>query len=684
MKPILSPFRFVFRSSSPVASKSPVRPVLCGVFILLSGLLLGAQEKSLEELLKLNMADLLKLQVTSALKGPETINKTPATVRVITAEQIRMNGYFTLEDALADLPGFQFRNILGFNSYVFMRGVPNQNNKILLLVDGVQINELNSGGFYAGGQYNLANVDRIEVVYGPGSALYGTNAVSGIINILTRDPKESPGGRVDVLAGNFRTGMADFRYGAYNKKADFGFSVSGMFKTSDKADLKGKAGDSNWTESMANYEQDWSFDGRVRYKNFSAGFVMLDKDASYATAQRTAGEGIYPPLSDHDVNWHIRFLNTWLTYLYDQKETWSIRSTAYYRISTVPDDTIPIIELPTEDSPGRQYRYYRPNHSIGSETQFRWLPRPGWRFSFGLVLEQERLAETISITTSGAADEQPPVPPDPDMIRNNLVSAFAQGQISLAKTLDLFLGLRHDDSSYYGTVNTPRLGLVFNQGRLTAKLLYMRAFRAPKPWDYTNGLGNPDLKPEKADSYEASGGWSFSDYLRFDLSLYRNRLSNLLVRINDGESWRWINSGALRTNGGEFGLEYRKGALGAYVNYTYTSSLDAENAQIPEIAPHGGNAGIQYAFTPAVRVSLRGQYLGERKNTKIIPATGSDRIDAAVILHAAVSVKLPRGFDLQLVINNLLDAVYYHPSNLPPSRFRQPQRTVRLQAGYVF
>ncbi len=87
---------------------------------------------------------------------------------MITAEQIRDNGYFTLEDALADLPGFQFRNILGFNSYLFMRGVPSQNNKILLLVDGVQINELNSGGFYAGGQFNLTNVDRIEVVYGPG------------------------------------------------------------------------------------------------------------------------------------------------------------------------------------------------------------------------------------------------------------------------------------------------------------------------------------------------------------------------------------------------------------------------------------------------------------------------------------------------------------------------------------
>jgi outer membrane receptor protein involved in Fe transport len=217
---------------------------------------LQAQEKSLEELLALDMSDLLNLKVVSALKGPETITKVPATVRVITAEQIRDNGYFTLEDALADLPGFQFRNILGFNSYAFVRGVPGQNNKILLLVDGIQINELNSGGFYGGGQFNLTNVDRIEVVYGPASALYGTHAVSGIISIITRDPKDARSGRASLLAGNFRTRLADFRYAAYDKDADLGFSVSAMVKQSDKADLRGKAGDENWTEALENFEND--------------------------------------------------------------------------------------------------------------------------------------------------------------------------------------------------------------------------------------------------------------------------------------------------------------------------------------------------------------------------------------------------------------------------------------------
>jgi outer membrane receptor protein involved in Fe transport len=212
----------------------------------------------------------------------------------------------------------------------------------------------------------------------------------------------------------------------------------------------------------------------------------------------------------------------------------------------------------------------------------------------------------------------------------------------------------------------------------------MQAFRAPKPWDYTSGLGNPDLEPEKSYSFEVSGGWSFSNNLRFDLSLYRNRLSNLLIRVRKGNDLWWDNAGSLTTDGCEANLEYRRGRLKAYINYTYTESKDDRNNQVPEIAPHGGNAGIQVAFSPRLRFSLRGQYLGERKNPAIIATTGNDRIDNALVFHTSLSLKLSRWVDLQLAINNLLDALYYHPSNLPPSRFRQPQRTFRLSAGYSF
>lgn len=135
---------------------------------------LCAQDLDLDDLLDMDLEAFV--EVVAASKTSQQPHEVPATVRVITADQIRENGYLTLEDALSDLPGFQAHNHVGYNNQVFARGIPDQNQLILLLIDGVQTNELSSGSFYSGGHYNLSNVKRIEVMYGPASSLYGTNA----------------------------------------------------------------------------------------------------------------------------------------------------------------------------------------------------------------------------------------------------------------------------------------------------------------------------------------------------------------------------------------------------------------------------------------------------------------------------------------------------------------------------
>jgi outer membrane receptor protein involved in Fe transport len=453
-----------------------------------------------------------------------------------------------------------------------------------------------------------------------------------------------------------------------------------MYKRSDKADLRGREGDGNWTDALDNFETDAALDGRVRVGNFSAGFNLQDKKASRATVQRTADT----PLSDHGVDWHIRFLNGWATYSYDKKKAWSLRSTVYFRDSTVLPDTVPVIELPTKDSPGRQLRYYRPGHLVGNETRLQWAPALRWDFSLGLVVERERLSERFSVTESASANERPPAPANPPALTNDLLGLYALAQIPLAKPLDLFLGLRHENSSYYGTPTTPRLGLVFNRDKLTAKVLYMEAFRAPKPWDFTDGVGNRGLKPETMRSWEISGAWSFSQYLRLDLSVFRNHLDGMLARAVEGTGERWINAGELNTDGLETALEYRHGAIKAFVTYSYADSRDGSGRPVPEIALHGATAGLAYAITKALVADLRCHYLGDRTNPAVIPATGDDRIEDALVLNATGSLELPRRFTLRLCVDNLTDVEYYHPSNLPPSRYRQPQRSFRLKVEHAF
>ena len=636
---------------------------------------LFAQEQDLDELLNQDLSKLMKIEVVSASKRRQIIGKVPATVRVITAEQIQANGYITLEEALSDLPGFQFRNIIGLNSYVFQRGAPNQNNLILVLIDGIQINELNSGGFYGGGQYNLSNVERIEVVYGPASALYGTNAVSGIINIITKNAKENQGLNVGALYGPFHTVSADAGYGYYDEKNDFGFRLSAMYKSSEKADLRGAKGDNNWSEDMENFENDYSWDVKLNYKTFTAGINYQNKQSSASTYYKSVGT----PYRDRGTLWNIRFINTFLKHQYNFSQKWLLSSQLYFRDVTVMDNSIQIINDTT------QVGYYRPNNLFGLETLLNYEPHEQINISGGLVFENERLAEDYSKTYSASANEKPPPPPPPPMDSYTLFSAFIQAQYFFFQSFNITAGARFDKSSFYGQVVTPRLGLVYTKKRLTAKLLYMEAFRAPKPWDYYSGLGNPHLKPEKMKSVELYTSYGLNTHFRFNLSIYKNLFHERLSKEYFPNGWRWTNQGRLNTNGLEAELEYRFAKIAAYLNYTYNESYYTQENQIPEIAKHSANMGFTYSFHKNLKWIIRANYLGKRKNPRTISATGSNYIDDALLFHTTLSLLDVHNFNFYLIVKNLFDTEYYHTSNFSTvDRYRQPQRTILLKTEYKF
>jgi iron complex outermembrane receptor protein len=647
---------------------------------LIAGTARGQVKDSLKsrDVFSMSLNELMNVEVISASKISEPIREVPATVQVITAEQIRDRGYFTLDEALSDLPGFQFRNMQGFNSYVIMRGAPSQNNLILVLVDGIQINELNSGGFYGGGQYNLSNVDRIEVVYGPASALYGTNAVSGIINIITKNPGKGPKGRASLLGGRFRTGLADAAYQTFNPDKQIGFSISGMVKTSGKADLGGERGDHYWTDSMENFEHDLALLGKFIWKNLTAGWEYQEKKASMSTYYPSAGTKYL----DRNTLWDIAFLNGYVKYNHTLGKNLDLFSTLYYRNATVKPNTIDHIERSTDSTPGNQVGYYRPNQLAGLENQVNWIPFNHLVLTAGLVGEVEQLAKGFSVTNSLSDTIQPPRPAKPGMLVNGLLSYYAQANLSIGKHFNIIGGVRHDFSSYYGQVLTPRTGIVFNYDKLTAKLLYNNAFRAPRPWDYTYGTGNPDLKPEKIQAFEVFCSYALMENLQVGISAYRDHMHDKLVKEINGSVDHWINLSELSTNGIEVFSNYVLNQLTLYLNYTLNDSYNQDGLFVPEISLHTANAGITYSFDQHFRINLRSNYLGPRRNPTTIPTTGTDRIDPALVFHGAITYLDFHGFDFQLKVNNILDTEYYHPNNRFAGRYRQPQRFLSMSVTY--
>lgn len=645
------------------------------VFVVVTALSLFADEV---DVFDMGFDELKSIKVEVASRQKESISDVPATVRIVTADMIKQRGYMTIEEILADQPGFQFRNINGFNSYTFMRGSVSQNNHILMLVDGVQINELNSGGYYGGVHYNLFNVKQVEILYGPASALYGTNAISGIINIVTYSPKERAANEneVEVAYGSFDTGLAAFRSGDYDVLNEFGYTLSGHYVTTEKADLGGANGDNNWYENMENFEDSFSLEGKISYKMFDFGFLFQDKQASRSTNYKSVGTA----KRDYGTLWHISFLNAWAKHQLNIDDTKKLVSKLYYRNATVHDDTIAYID--ETPAPGQQVGYFRPNWLVGLDEQLQLKYSDSLHLTLGLSAEHEELSKEFSKTYSTSAYLSPAKPSRPSMLPNNLLSSYVQLKYALTEALNVTAGLRYDKSSYYGEVATPRLAFVYTHDKGNVKLLYSEAFRAPKPWDYNYGTGNSALNPEKIKSYELAGSYQLNNRLYGELSLYHNIIDDKLVK--QSTPLKWINSGELKTYGLEVDLRYRRSAFEGYANYTYTNSKDENKVQIDEIAEHAVNIGLNYTYDQHWKFDLRGNYVGSRKNPQLVASTQSYTIEPYMLVNGQISYLDLNGFDLHLIVKNLLDEAYYHTSNLTVSRFRQAQQTVIMKASYAF
>ena len=186
------------------------------------------------------------LLVTSVSKKAENIDKAPATIQVVTRAEIEERGYSDLVELLKDVPGFDITMWYGSEyANVYQRGFrQNNTEKTLLLIDGIEENDLWTNWAYIDRQYPLSNIDRVEIIYGPASTMYGPNAFAGVINVITRNPVEAVkpdrtiGISVQGKYGTYNTKTVDMTISGH--KRNISFSVTGRLFFSDEADLSGQ------------------------------------------------------------------------------------------------------------------------------------------------------------------------------------------------------------------------------------------------------------------------------------------------------------------------------------------------------------------------------------------------------------------------------------------------------------
>lgn len=189
---------------------------------------IDVQLKELPSIFDYSLEELMELEVKTVSKMKESVSESPASTYVITEQMIKARGYHHLEEILHDLPGFDFDKSYGVNySTIFMRGYRSENSdRFLLMFDGIPENDIWKQTTWISRQYPVSEIKQIEVVYGPASALYGTNAFSGIINVITK--KGADVGKLNLTATGGSWGRKNIEISAghqISKKVSFNITA---------------------------------------------------------------------------------------------------------------------------------------------------------------------------------------------------------------------------------------------------------------------------------------------------------------------------------------------------------------------------------------------------------------------------------------------------------------------------
>lgn len=632
--------------------------------------------------------------VTVASRYAQTVEQAPSIVTVVTDREIRERGFRTLADLLASIPGVYTPMAPEGRSLAWFRGVVSaDNNKILLLVDGVPWYD----GVYTHAWLDeyvpLENVRQVEIIKGPGSAIYGTNAFAGVVNVVTYGPGELKGGFIRGGAGShaWRSGslvLAD----AARLPGGRTVGVSGMARfldtDGDGLDLTPR-GTHNVTGTQPRRAVNAGL--HVTTGGLSVGLDVVDYRHTYYTQpQDDALDVLLQSVDEYNLAYRDEFFSA--RYRWEPRRDLAVTPYVYYQHHDDPGAyawfSDPEIVEGEDGSLSAEWRATlvetekeTERLGLGAEVQAR--PAASHHLVGGLGWEGTNvIALEDRIYTDLAGEPVPDFRIDPaaDPVLSNIF-AYAQDTFALRYWLELTAGVRLDLHSVSGFSLSPRLGLLLvPTTRTTAKVLYGRAFRAPNPRellvlveqddDGTNRwtAGNPDLEPEKIQTLEGEilyrplrqldlRGAVFASVVRDEID---KRNAEDLPHPDLGDAY-YDNFKGASAVGAEAEVTGRTGPveLAGSVSLTRATDRTTERPQY-EFPPFMAHGRCTFRVSDAVRASVLVDHVGTRPREEWSPDAGLDDGDPFTLVHAAVATDLLQGGRVRadVSIRNVFDTEY--------------------------
>ncbi len=631
----------------------------------------------------IGLEDLMNVKLTVASQKELSIEQTPAIVSVLTKEDIIRSASKDMTDVLRLIPGFEFTGDVNSEIGLGVRGITATEGKVLVMIDGLQMNENMYGTSSWIGRFDINQIEKIEIIRGPGYAAYNGFAGLGVINIITKKAQDIQGIEVHGTYSRLEksVGRQQISVTTGFKKNDFSIKGSlytgglyrseGLFKDLDSQQIVMNENKNNWVVPFQGYVV-------ANYKNLEVKYFHENYNSTTpfhldVLLQKPGMSNFHSRQFDvqykHEVNtkWS---LTPRINYTYSQPY-----KTTDYSDSTNPDPAYFVFD----------HDNYRMSSTLGSQYKF----SESFQFNAGIGYFHDKAEKHLKSYDPKATEDDSLLATYYDF--NDYVELFFQ-----KPSYTVSLGARHEYHNVFGNVFLPRFAATKQFNKISFKAAYSHAFRAPLA---ENILINHTIKPEITKVAEIQVSYKPTKHLITSVNLFDNSISNVIVYdvINNEENY--FNFKNLGTRGieSEILFQYSNFTFGGNYSYYVKTKNDVPKYQalysnkLVGFAPHKFTFSTKYDFNTHVHLSSSLIILGERCAYTFEDSTdqpAQSELKPTAIWNATLSLKniKNKGFSIQIGAFDILNSgyVYAQGYNGGKAPFRATGREISLRVSYVF
>ncbi|MBC7865886.1 MAG: TonB-dependent receptor plug domain-containing protein [Bacteroidia bacterium] len=614
--------------------------------------------------------------ISVASKKPQNVRESPSIVSLVTKEEIRNSGARDLIDVLRLVPGFDFgvdvEGVVGIG----VRGNWAHEGKILLLIDGQEMNEIFFATNQFGNHFPIDHIEKIEIIRGPGSAIYGGFAEYGVINIITRKGEDINGVSVSGIYTQMKNtyGQRNINLSVGKKIKDFEFSLSGLTGQGNRSDRDfndfygdtfNLAGNSNLNPTFLNLG--------MKYKDLSV---------------RAIGDFYNVSVRDaYDVNKSEPYKESFNSLFTEVKYVWKINdkftlTPRFNSKSQTPWKTAAVDSI-TEP-------YFRTAMRTTGNLTLSYNITRKINFVFGGEFYADKAKDrTDSLVFADSTKE----------VSYYNYAFFTQGLVK-TRFVNIVLGARFDKHNAYGSAFVPRVGFTKKYKKFHFKALYSNAFRAPsiENIDLQDSTG---IKPELTSVIEIEAGYQFFRKSFLTANFYDITTKNPIVYYYDSQGLTdsYRNFGHSGTRGVE--VEYRFKEKWGYINFNYSFytangkkkiddyRVSEDSAALLGFANHKFNLNASFKIKEtglSINPSL--SFFGTRWAYTSVDSLGTsvlEKINPSILTNLSINYDSPvKGLTIGIGCYNLLDDKFsfIQPYNGYHAPLPGPSREIVLRLRY--